>query len=96
MLSNLTDLDLTNITYFDFDDSDSAEEKRSILWPRCKSYPGDLLYPIDIAWNVFNLLLGGRLIKTVPVGAPCYDQFGRRDEAKCATVAANWGDALFQ
>lgn len=95
ILSNLTELDLTNITYFDFD-TGSAEAKRSLLLPRCKTYPGDLLWPLDIAWRVFDLLVGGALIKTTPIGAPCYDDFGSKDAAKCAVVADHWEDSFFQ
>lgn len=42
-------------------------------------------------WEEFDLLLGqGSLIKTVPYGSPCYDDYGNYDEARCDWLTANW------
>ncbi|OLN84896.1 putative FAD-linked oxidoreductase-like protein 11 [Colletotrichum chlorophyti] len=88
VLANLTALQLSNISLFGFDD-DSSIEKRT-FFGRCKTYPGDLLYPTGLVWNVFNLLLGGVLTKTVPEASVCYDDFGNYDKAKCDFLTNNW------
>ncbi|KAI5456055.1 hypothetical protein BGZ63DRAFT_429405 [Mariannaea sp. PMI_226] len=87
VLSNLTDLQLTNISLFYFDDSDL---KRSAApSSQCKTLPGDALYPNSIAWKVLDILSGGALIKTVPLGSACYDG-DHYDEAKCQFLIDNW------
>ncbi|TEA22392.1 FAD-linked oxidoreductase ZEB1 [Colletotrichum sidae] len=88
VLANLTALQLSNISLFGFED-DSSVEKRSIFG-RCKTYPGDLLYPIGLVWDIFDLLLGGVLTKTVPEASVCYDDFGNYDKAKCDFLTTNW------
>ncbi|OHE96406.1 FAD binding domain-containing protein [Colletotrichum orchidophilum] len=88
VLTNLTALQLSNISLFGFEDK-SLTEKRS-LFGRCKTYPGDLLYPIGLVWDIFNLLLGGALTKTIPEASVCYDDFGNYDQAKCDFLTANW------
>jgi hypothetical protein len=63
----------------------------------CRSFPGDHDWPEDDIWDTFNALLGGALISTVPVGAPCYDsKWGTKDATKCANVINNYTNALFQ
>ncbi|KAM5350689.1 hypothetical protein ACJ41O_007194 [Fusarium nematophilum] len=91
VLANLTDLGLTNISYFYFDE-DTAVKKRSLA--SCKTYPGDLFWPIGIAWQVFDLLVGGALIKTKPIASPCYDDFGNYNAAKCESIGSQWTDSL--
>ncbi|WQF79852.1 Putative berberine/berberine, FAD-binding domain, PCMH-type, FAD-binding, type PCMH, subdomain 2 [Colletotrichum destructivum] len=88
VLANLTALQLSNISLFGFEDASSVE-KRS-LFGRCKTYPGDFLYPIGLVWNIFDLLLGGALTKTIPEASVCYDDFGNYDQAKCDFLTANW------
>ncbi|EFQ27999.1 FAD binding domain-containing protein [Colletotrichum graminicola] len=88
VLANLTALELSNISLFSFEDSYSVA-KRS-LFGRCKTYPGDFLYPTDLIWNIFDLLLGGALTKTVPEASVCYNDFGNFDKAKCDFLTANW------
>ncbi|GKT49216.1 FAD-linked oxidoreductase ZEB1 [Colletotrichum spaethianum] len=88
VLANLTALQLSNISLFAFED-ESSVEKRSVFG-KCKTYPGDFLYPISLVWNVFDLLLGGALVKTIPEASVCYDDFGNYDQAKCDFLTANW------
>ncbi|KAH7069060.1 hypothetical protein BKA63DRAFT_536314 [Paraphoma chrysanthemicola] len=61
---------------FEFEDgsnsSVSARLRRVRRAQRCKTMPGDLLYPSKLIWGVFDLLLGGALEKIVPIGSPCY------------------------
>lgn len=87
MLLNLTDIKLSNISLFYFDD-DSVSEKRAV-GSKCKTMPGDLLYPNRIVWKVLDILSGGALIQTVPLGSACYDG-DHYDEAKCQYLIDNW------
>lgn len=38
----------------------------------CKVMAGDFWWPVDLVWDVFDLLLGSSLIKTVPLASYCY------------------------
>ncbi|KAL2760206.1 hypothetical protein ACRALDRAFT_1038748 [Sodiomyces alcalophilus JCM 7366] len=93
VLANLTELELSSIDLFSFDDDevddDPAVQKRNPP-NQCKTYPGDPRYPVQAVWNVFNLLSGGKLIKTVPFASVCYDDFGNFDQARCDFISANW------
>lgn len=91
VLVNLTNLELSNITLFEFaDDSNTGATKRAKSG--CKTYPGDALWPTPGIWKVFDLLLGGALIKTVPYASPCYNDFNNQDTAKCDLITANWAN----
>ena len=50
--------------------ADASSARRSAQ--NCKVFPGDPEWPADYIWDIFNVLLGGALIKTVPIAAPCY------------------------
>ncbi|KAL2267407.1 hypothetical protein VTJ83DRAFT_4684 [Remersonia thermophila] len=58
--------------------------------PRCKSFPGDPSWPSDATWSRFNATLGGALIKTVPLAAPCYRHRPEYDPAACQRVREAW------
>lgn len=62
----------------------------------CRTYPGDEAWPSQSDWNTFNDELGGALIPTIPVAAPCYNDWGVYDEEECAAVTANFSDPYFQ
>lgn len=96
VLANLTDLELSNVTLFSFqNDSDPAGNlsARSSSFGRCKTYPGDFLWPSDLLWKLFDILLGKALIKTVPYASSCYDSFGDYDKDRCEFITANWINA---
>ena len=58
--------------------------------------PGDSMYPKDIVWDIFGLLLGPKsLIKTVPLASPCYTNWGDESASKCAYIDANWSNNSF-
>jgi hypothetical protein len=100
VLANLTDYQLSDIDLFKFDDeadanSTSAKVKRTDVGD-CKVYPGDARWPSRLTWAVFNLLTGGALIETVPIGAVCYPNSGVYDAAKCASIIANWTQSATQ
>ncbi|EPS33218.1 hypothetical protein PDE_08180 [Penicillium oxalicum 114-2] len=56
--------------------------------PGCRCLPGDLCWPAAPAWSNLNTKLGGRLIKTVPIGSPCHDP--TYDAAACQALQDNW------
>lgn len=90
VLANLTALSLSNISLFDFSTSDVT--KRS-LPSGCKTFPGDRLWPSQIVWFVFDLLLGGALDAVTPLAAPCYNDHPKdRNAAKCNFITANWAN----
>ncbi|RAQ65265.1 restculine oxidase precursor [Aspergillus flavus] len=90
VLANLTQLQLSNISLFQFaNESDQPKQSRS---DGCKTYPGDVLYPSQSVWRIFDLLTGGALIKTVPIGAACYQNSDHYDYAKCQAILAGWTD----
>ncbi|KXX76634.1 6-hydroxy-D-nicotine oxidase [Madurella mycetomatis] len=96
VIANLTAHQLSDIELFRFDNEagdTSVSAKRGIDFGRCKTFPGDLLWPSSLTWAVFNLLTGGALIETVPIGAVCYPSSGVYDAAKCADVIANWAQS---
>lgn len=69
-------------------DSDSTASKRSAR--ACKLLPGDRLWPITLIWDIFDILLGGALIKSSPLAAVCYPEWPEYDAAKCASITADW------
>lgn len=60
--------------------------------PRCRYIPGDAEWPGFAEWNTFNASLGGKLVKTIPIGSPCYrDQpFTAFDQAQCDQIQKSW------
>ncbi len=96
VLANLTDLNLTSIDMFTFGDSADANTAASTKCRRstkCRVIPGNALYPISLVWDIFGLLLGpGALIKTVPLAAPCFSNWGVQDASKCSFITNNWSN----
>lgn len=93
VLANLSGLELSNISLFQFPEEGSA--KRA-LRSGCKTGPGDLLWPGKIVWKVFELLSAGALIETVPIGAVCYKNSGHYDAVKCAYTLEHWTESETQ
>lgn len=62
----------------------------------CKTFPGDDAWPSGEQWETLNGLLGGSLIPTVPIAAPCYNGWGVYDEAQCAAITQNFTNPYFQ
>ena len=59
----------------------------------CRCGPKESCWPSKQDWDKLNSTVGGRLIKTVPIGAVCRDSFdgvSYYDAAKCATLKATW------
>lgn len=96
VIANLTDLHLSNISLFDFATScSSSQAKRSA--PSCRAFPGSDDWPSDVVWKVFDLLLGGALIKGTPLAAPCFNSWPElRDEETCEYIKERWHTPRFQ
>ncbi|KAL3478334.1 hypothetical protein BJX99DRAFT_224640 [Aspergillus californicus] len=68
--------------------SASTLSKRDL--PECKTKLGDSTWPSTLIWGVFDLLLGGRLIKAEPLAAYCYPDWPEYDADKCSTITTQW------
>ncbi|KAH7154154.1 hypothetical protein DER46DRAFT_510673 [Fusarium sp. MPI-SDFR-AT-0072] len=89
VLTNLTDLNLSDVDLFYFADTKGSKKRSAAVDSKCKVFPGDKLYPNKLIWKVFDLLSGGALISTVPLGSACY-KGEHYDEEKCQYLLANW------
>lgn len=72
---------------FAFDTNSSISTRKAKV---CKLLPGDALWPVSLVWDIFDILLGGALIKTTPLAAVCYPDWPQYDAAKCASITADW------
>ncbi|KAI0408720.1 putative 6-hydroxy-D-nicotine oxidase [Xylaria palmicola] len=94
LLAQLADQELSNVSLFEFPENlDATENDKRTLFTGCKTYPGDLLWPLWPVWKVFDLLMGGALIKTVPIGAACYTNSEHYDADKCQEILAHWNES---
>jgi hypothetical protein len=59
---------------------------------RCKTMPGDALYPSKLVWSIFNQLSGDALEPIVPIGSPCYHDsvYNNYDAERCAFLVKNF------
>lgn len=85
----------TSAALFAFDDPAVSTADR-LKSGTCKVFPGDANWPSKSVWSDFNKLLGGQLIETVPLAAPCYQNLGVLDAEKCAGIQKNWADPYLQ
>lgn len=56
--------------------------------PSCRCLPGDDCWPSPQEWARLNATVQGRLIATVPLGAPCHDPTYNATE--CSYLQAEW------
>ncbi|KAF5602541.1 isoamyl alcohol oxidase [Fusarium pseudocircinatum] len=98
----LTDASLPQIDEIDPDHAslfypENVSTKRRSLSSRtatkCKTFPGDFLWPKEPVWKLLDLITGGALIKTVPIAASCYDNLGVYDKTRCSYVTDNWSNS---
>jgi hypothetical protein len=103
----LTDLVLTDLAnddqvseyvyLFAFENSTtigaSTRARRVRRATKCKTYPGDLLWPSKVVWGIFDLVLGGALEPIIPLASPCYKDsvYSNYNATKCAAITAAWG-----
>lgn len=95
VLANLTDLNLSDVDLFYFADTKASKKRGVTSQSKCKIFPGDKAYPSKFIWNVFDLLTGGALISTVPLGSACY-KGEHYDEVKCQYIQENWHNSTTQ
>ena len=90
-------LDAGNLTNLFGSASSIQSSSGKKVTPGCKAYPGTSEWPSDLVWKAFDSLIGGALIKTVPLAAPCFNNWPTvRDPTKCASVSAHWSDFRLQ
>lgn len=80
---------------FEFGDANStvaARARRARRALRCKTMPGDALYPNKLVWSLTDLLLGGALEPIIPIGSPCYpdSEYNNYDAERCAYLVKNF------
>ncbi|KAI5862507.1 hypothetical protein GGS23DRAFT_610167 [Durotheca rogersii] len=57
----------------------------------CRCFPGDACWPTPAEWAAFNATVGGRLVATTPLAAPCHQSsLGDYDAAACRAVRDAW------
>lgn len=56
--------------------------------PSCRCLPTDSCWPKEDKWAKLNQTVGGRLIATVPVAAPCHDP--TFNAAECQNIKDLW------
>lgn len=68
-LQELNPVSLTpeEASFFDFSNPNKTSKCR-----RCKVFPGDPKWPSVHQWALLNKTTNGALIKTIPIGAPCF------------------------
>ena len=64
--------------------------------PKCKTYPGDADWPSEASWRLFDVLLGKRLIKTVPEAARCHPEWGQYSADVCQSLTAGWNNSTLR
>ncbi|KAF5026999.1 hypothetical protein F66182_873 [Fusarium sp. NRRL 66182] len=95
----LTDASLTHLADVDPEHAplfypENTVDKRSLgSSAKCKNFPGDALWPSDSIWRLLDLFTGGALIKTVPIGASCYNNLGAYDKARCSHIIDQWSNS---
>lgn len=82
---------LSDVALFAFGDApdNTRSAPNNASFPKCKSLPGDLTYPSQDDWTSLDDLSDGALIKTVPIGAVCYEGEAY-DSRKCQFLLDNW------
>lgn len=56
--------------------------------PLCRCFPGDACWPSQLIWQNLNGSVHGRLVATLPLGAPCHDPVYK--PAICKSLQSNW------
>lgn len=94
IVTNLTQIGLTDAQLFAFDTSSGDLSKRT---RSCKVYPGDAAWPASFVWDIFDILTGGALISTVPLAAPCYANWPHyQNAAECLYITNDWTNSTIQ
>ncbi|CAG8971397.1 hypothetical protein HYALB_00006947 [Hymenoscyphus albidus] len=90
VLETLTVSSLSGLSLFQFAGSSTGQNHTNSR--KCKVFPGDTSWPSKPTWETLNLLSGGALIETVPIGAVCYTNQSAYNATACTNLLANWYD----
>lgn len=88
--------EVTQYAYlFEFGDANSTTAINTLHMryaSRCKTMPGDALYPNKLVWGLTDLLLDGALEPIVPIGSSCYldSEYNNYDAERCAHLVKNF------
>lgn len=63
---------------------------------QCRPHPGDKAWPSKREWDALDEALSGALVKTVPLAAPCFHDWGVYDAEKCEAVTRDWNSPYLQ
>lgn len=55
---------------------------------QCKTFPSDKAWPSKTEWDKLNSTVSGRLVATVPLGAPCHG--ASFNNATCESLKEQW------
>ena len=85
--------------------ANNTQPQTSAIAGGCRLIPSDAQWPSAQQWAALNKTVGGRLIATVPAGAPCYKStfdvktggfsLSTFDEVACANVQNSWHEPSF-
>jgi hypothetical protein len=95
VLADLATRGVPNASLFSFQ-SDTPSDANKHQSGQCKTYPGDVSWPSDPIWDLFNVLLDGALIKTIPDTAICYSNWSVYDASKCQNLTVNYADSYLR
>ena len=58
---------------------------------KCRCFPGDACWPGPKDWAALNKTVGGKLVATVPVAAPCHDSpYAPYNATTCKLLQDYW------
>ncbi|KAM0285056.1 hypothetical protein ACHAO9_008887 [Fusarium lateritium] len=89
-LSALDDIDSKHASLFYPENVSQRRNTGSHSSRKCKTFPGDSLWSSNTVWRLFDRVTGGALIKTVPIAASCYNDYGSYDKSLCSHVVDQW------
>lgn len=72
----------------------AAAEQSNTTSSQCRCMPSDPCWPTTSEWSHFNSTVGGRLIRTVPLAAPCFDP--NYNAAECQYLRDEWTQPALQ
>jgi hypothetical protein len=78
---------ISNMFLFGSNSTESLSKRGRLS---CKAMPGDWFWPSWLIWEIFDILLGRRLIEPTPLAAYCYPDRSEYDAVKCASISAGW------
>lgn len=93
---NLTAIELQDATLFDFGPTNTTSTTLDKRSSSCKVFSGDRQWPFELVWFIFDILLGGNLIATVPSAASCYNDWPVHNATECTYVTDSSTDSYFQ